>query len=263
MIQLNKYYLEDHAPVIPDGKTVEPTDDIQIWIKCAGRKDLYTTLADVLADSECLAALMANDNAVDYLVRSTTWTTMCANVNAMTQIGLNNYCANTLLADETWKNAICTSAYFESVLNVKAPKMTSATTPSGNVFCSSQRDGAYGRDAWHAFDGVGSSSMWQASTSIGTSCYIGYTFSVPAKCYCAKLLTMNNVATNGVFQGSNGTFINLCSAFSVSGNTTHLILFNQNIDSYSSYRLYISSQSGSVSYGGQVATLQFYGRKDV
>lgn len=56
------------------------------------------------------------------------------NSTAMSYIGLNNYCANKLLADATWRTAICNSTYFESVLNVKVPVMTSNTTPSGECF---------------------------------------------------------------------------------------------------------------------------------
>jgi hypothetical protein len=55
---------------VPDGKTVTPTDDVSIWLQCGQRSENYTTLAQVLADSSCLSALMADNNAVDYLVRS-------------------------------------------------------------------------------------------------------------------------------------------------------------------------------------------------
>ena len=55
---------------VPEGSTVTPTDDISIWLACGQRSETYTTLAEVLADSTCLSALMADSNAVDYLVRS-------------------------------------------------------------------------------------------------------------------------------------------------------------------------------------------------
>ena len=42
--------LELHS--VPEGSTVLPTDDIQIWLACAGITDKsYTTLNEVLADS--------------------------------------------------------------------------------------------------------------------------------------------------------------------------------------------------------------------
>lgn len=60
--------------VIPDGKTVLPTDDIETWLLCADIKDVsYTTLAEVLADEDVLRRLLTDDNAIDYLKRSTEW----------------------------------------------------------------------------------------------------------------------------------------------------------------------------------------------
>lgn len=82
----------------PDGRTVTPTDNIQKWLQCAGISGKsYTTLAEVLADSTTLLALLSDDNANDYLVRSKSWTT-----------------ANGLV-----------------------PTMTSNTTPSGSVIATS------------------------------------------------------------------------------------------------------------------------------
>ena len=63
-----------HLFVIPDGKTVTPTDSIETWLLCANIKEkTYTTLEEVLDDPETLIKLMASDNAVDYMVRSKTW----------------------------------------------------------------------------------------------------------------------------------------------------------------------------------------------
>ena len=57
------------APVVPEGSTVTPTDDIQTWLACASITDkTYTTLNEVLADSTTLLALMSNNNAADYLL---------------------------------------------------------------------------------------------------------------------------------------------------------------------------------------------------
>ena len=60
--------------VIPDGKTVLPVNDIETWLLCADIKDVsYTTLAEVLADEDVLRRLLTDDNAIDYLKRSTGW----------------------------------------------------------------------------------------------------------------------------------------------------------------------------------------------
>ena len=286
MKQLNWYQIFGKSN-IPNGRTVLPTDDIQILLHCANIWDkTYTTLSELLADTDTLLAVISSNNAIDYLVRSTTWAlsasvptmtsnttpsgvcsadysesstypwkafdksntgsgdywshygnnnfpawiqykfaeptlidhvmiyplfdvhlraksfvvkgsadgsnwtemysgvfpddvsyasenhfvlsntsdtfsyyrveftdwqasyagwirisevnfyceSVCTNATAMTYIGQNNYASNTLLADATWCNAICNSEYFESVLNVKVPKMTSDTTPEGECF---------------------------------------------------------------------------------------------------------------------------------
>lgn len=60
--------------VTPDGKTVLPVNDIETWLLCADIKDVsYTTLAEVLADEDVLRRLLTDDNAIDYLKRSTGW----------------------------------------------------------------------------------------------------------------------------------------------------------------------------------------------
>ena len=158
----------------PDGSTVTPTDDIQTWLECARIRDKsYTTLNEVLADSTTLLALISDDNASDYLVRSTTWASgITADSTAMTDIGANDYCAETLLADSTWCAAICNSTYFESVLDVKVPTMTSNTTPSGECFGS----GSFNSSYYNAFDGVITMAAGWASQDNSNDKYVGYEF---------------------------------------------------------------------------------------
>ena len=169
--------LELHST--PEGSTVLPTDDIQTWLACAGITDKsYTTLNEVLADSTTLLALMSDDNAVDYLVRSTTWASgITADSTAMTDIGANNYCADTLLSDSTWAEAICNSTYFESVLNTKVPTMTSNTTPSGECFGS----GTYNSSYFNAFDGVITMVAGWASQNDANDKYVGYEFTTSVR----------------------------------------------------------------------------------
>ena len=169
------------SSTVPDGKTVTPTDVIATWLACGSRTEEYTTIGAVLADSTCLNALMASDNAVDYLVRSTTFASdITSDSGAMTAIGLNNYCANTLLGDSTWCEAICNSTYFESVLNVKVPTMTSNTTPSGVVSASSYI-GANGGYPWKAFSGS-NDNFWMAGSASYPQ-WLAYTFANAVKIY--------------------------------------------------------------------------------
>ena len=164
------------GPVVPEGSTVTPTDDIQKWLACAGITDkTYTTLNEVLADSTTLLALLSSNNASDYLVRSTTWaSSLTADSTAMTDIGANDYCAETLLADSTWCNAICNSTYFESVLTTKVPTMTSNTTPSGVASASYEvHEGGTYYDAWKAFDND-NSDCWSSNSK--TDQWLAYEF---------------------------------------------------------------------------------------
>ena len=69
-----KKYSVDMGSNVPEGSTVTPTDDIQIWLACAEITDKnYTTLAEVLADTDTYQLLLSNSNACDYMARSTTW----------------------------------------------------------------------------------------------------------------------------------------------------------------------------------------------
>lgn len=151
---------------------------VQTWLRTAGITNKnYTTLSEVLADTSTLSTLINNHSACDYLVTCTGWaTTICADSNAMTYIGQNNYCANKLLADATWCKAIVASAYAESVMNIKVPVMTSATTPEGVVF--SNPAGGTGYEAYRAFDNR-DITKWEITHN--SSCYIGYRFTKDVK----------------------------------------------------------------------------------
>lgn len=138
----------------PEGSTVTPVNDIRIWLKCAEINKSYTTMAQVLGDTATLSALISDNNASDYMARSTAWAnSVAADQTAMTYIGNNDYCANKLLADSTWLTAICNSTYFERVLNVKVPTMTSNTTPYGEVIADSVLSTEY--DKYLAFNNFG------------------------------------------------------------------------------------------------------------
>ena len=411
MKQLNWYQIFGNTHKIPDGRTVEPTDDIQIWLHCADIWDkTYTKLAEVLADTDTLSALMASENAVDYMVRSTAWAvpitvpamtsdttpsgvasasacTSCSAYNAfdgaldsvwqvnnggqggyvqymfdspvnivacklitssdsgnsprvkdytikgsndgiewssplaegtiarstateiteditldnaeeylfyrvtvttyttawtvirelqfysasvttsadaMTYIGQNNYCANTLLADATWCNAICNSEYFESVLNVKVPVMTSNTTPSGVASGTSKDTSGGGAtyDYYKAFDG-NNSTAWAFLLAQGTNPQrLVYDFGSAQRIHKATVYqgTTNTTyfRTSYKYQGSNDgiTWVDLATETSgVANQEVETIL-----DSSQEYQYYAWYSSNG---GGYLNTLQFYGRKDV
>ena len=399
------------GPVVPDGKTVLPTDDIETWLECAGITDkAYTTLNEVLADSTTLLALMSNNNASDYLVRSKSWTTanglvptmtsdttpsgtafansergyaylafdgndstyaanqanvfpyylgytfptatvvrkvyilpyyesgapfikdfkiqgsndgftsdvndlysgsfvasdtsktvtltnttaytsyrlnvanvfnssgyatiktvqfyatsenqgLCDNSTAMTDIGANNYCANTLLDDATWRDAICNSTYFESVLNVKVPTMTSNTTPSGECFALETNSEAY-----KAFNGIEDLTNPNTYYSPSSNLHIiGYKFTSQVKVYKIGLFARSWSGGNYKFQASNdnSNWIDITEDYDNSeimySEWPHISKIATTIGQYQYYRLYITTSS---SYIG-IASMQFYGRQDI
>jgi len=417
-VDVTDEFLVELSEVV-DGKTALPTDDIQIWLKCAGINDKsYTTLAEVLADTDTLLALINSNNAVDYMVRSKTWVgvplvpvmtsnntpsgvctvwqyfqgdaylvfdgddttcsrcaqltsgsgfgyqfataqrvakvkgtamlnaatgavrtekiqysddgvtwndsdtftinesngtpvtqseyafpfsqtvsevnaheywriyltnasavtrngfwtiqfyseNLCDNLTAMQYIGQNNYCANTLLSDTTWLEAICNSEYFESVLNVKTPKMTSNTTPSGECF-------GYGAVSenpyYYAFDGNDSTSFRTNAEVLDAN--VGYEFTEQTRiCMCKALIGTNTTAESHYtfkVQGSTDRFsfdvTDLSEAFNITlanqGTASVTKIFNT---IKSSFRLFSTAQL-ETNRRMVIFTLQFYGREDV
>ena len=183
---------------IPKGATVTPTDDIQTWLKCAELNKSYTTISQVLADTNTLSALISDNNASDYLARSTTWASdICNNESAMTYIGLNDYCTNKLLADSTWCTAILSSAYFNKILKALIPTMTSNTGSDGSeASASSIFGGGYAAYLpYKAFDNNDSTS-WLSDNKVNDA-YITYKFNKDVTIYFIDLINNLNDAYNG------------------------------------------------------------------
>lgn len=245
---------------VPDGSTATPTDDIQIWLNCANIWDkTYTSLSEVLADSSTLQTLIASNNAADYMARSSTWVNgVVADSSAMTYIGLNDYCANKLLADSTWLNAICNSTYFESVLNIKVPTMTSDTTPSG--VCSGSS--LYGSNYHYYYPFSALSSGWCPAIAEQNS-WLKYKFTTNVSIYLIKL-TIGGIpqsARNYKAQyNDNGNWVDLTNVISLTTGSRDLIANVSNISD--EFRLLCTNKM-VIDGGGDYAImtgLQFYGR---
>lgn len=251
-----KEYSVDLRQQIPEGSTVVPTDVVQTWLNCAGIFDKnYTTVAQVLADSTTLSALISSNNAADYMARSTTWASdITADSTAMSYIGLNNYCSNALLNVNDWCTAICNSTYFESVLNAKVPTMTSNTTPSGVCSASGEGDEQL---AYMAFDGA--SDFW-STKSTTAPVWVQYEFAQNTHVYLAEVQFMYYASSSTVqIQKSDSTAIS--NSVTISGTTKTKIPVNGG--DWKAYRMYVSAQSHSSTYTGVCQMLQFYGREDV
>jgi hypothetical protein len=210
----------------PDGKTVTPTDDIQIWLACADITDkTYTTLSEVLADRETLYRLMANDNAVDYLVRSTTWAA--------------------------------------SNGEGKIPTMTGPTTPSGEASGSSY---ATDKEPWKAFDGDDSTWWQTSSSDPGTLTYTFSSavtlrrFSYKAAVYQSSSLRIKDfkilASNDGFVSDSHELYSGTHDKTAFSDPTYGEGILN-NDSPYTSYRMQIINTDASNVNPG-VVTLQYY-----
>lgn len=252
---------------IPNGSTFTPTDNIQTWLHCANIWDkAYTTISDVLADGATVTALIASNNAVDYMARSNTWaSSVTYDSSAMTKIGLNNYCADTLLSNSNWLNAICGSTYFESVLNVKVPTMTSNTTPSGQASANTTYGSGY--EAYRAFDNNTSNTYYPTVADTAATAYLRYQFTqaVNVKKVVAMTHDMTAHVTYKIQYSDNGTSwqdasknmqttLNTYVTALTTSNTAHKYWQAKTV----SGTPYISGKGG---FCFQI--LQFYGRVDV
>lgn len=157
---------------LPNGNTALPVNDIQIWLKCAGitDKEYLQTLEDVLNEPETYELLLSDSNACDYMARSTDWAG---------RIGL-------------------------------VPPMTSATTPSGEVFGTTPTEG----NIYYVFDGSTEESHYWLPTVSSSHGYgvinIGYEFDTPTVVNRISIRNLTNYRSNLVwttktfyFKGSN------------------------------------------------------------
>lgn len=259
-----KEYSVDLRQQIPEGSTAVPTDVVQTWLNCAGIFDKnYTTVSQVLADSTTLSALISSNNAADYMARSTTWASdITADSTAMSYIGLNNYCSNALLLVSDWVTAICNSSYMESVLNVKVPTMTSATTPSGEVVESGHYSTNVG---WYVFDN-NENDFWSGAEYVENS-WVGYHFTSNVKIYVCILSKYRRPTSIRVDSSNDGISWNAISESTATGVTsdtvvsTPITIICTPSTAQDYVRLYCVSTFNH--YEPNIYTVQFYGREDV
>lgn len=258
---------------IPNGATVTPTDDVQTWLHCANvwDKTNLTTIDDVITDTTTLNTLIANENANDYLVRSTTFATdICSNESAMTYIGLNDYCANKLLSDSTWLEAIYNSAYSKKVLNALVLPMTSNTQPSGYEASSSSNYSTQNLP-YMAFDGItGSNSEW--ASGFENNSYIQIKIKDAKVIKLIKIdmdyRTSNDGYMTGIFDllasntgDFNGEEVNLTPSHLTLEKKNSKYSINEMINNNTAYQYYRikTIQSNCTNYT-DLNNVQFYGR---
>lgn len=177
----------------------------------------------------------------------------CDSEDAMRYIGLNNYAANTLLDDSNWHDPICDSAYFERVLNVKVPKMTSATTPSGKVIFNGT---TYEGQPYYSFNS--DLAVWKP---YGTSCSykLGYVYPEAIKIH-KVVAPVESVGKLREVEASNDE-TNWTEIANYNGQVGGGTLNIFGASQYSGFRVFTENTS-STGYLG-FYKWQFYGRKDV
>lgn len=217
---------------------------------------------------------MTDNNAADYLVRSIAWaSTIASDESAMTYIGLDNYCARTLVRNETWSLEIVKSSYVDNVMNVQTPTMSGNSSPAGVGTCSAseQREANYG--AWKGFDKrTGYDRGWQGTlnSSFGVARWLCFTFPSPVKIYGYSAWSMIEAGsarsypiTHKIQAYDGENWIDIGSGNGFDGKWSGAIS-NPTDAAYSAYRLWSNNWFMSTT-GNQagLGELQFYGRKDI
>ena len=214
-------------------------------IYCTGMPSTYTTYGIyVLTLQFCLADIPSFSDA-------------------MMRLGKYDYACDALLSDSTWASTIVNSTYFESVLNVSVPKMTSNTTPEGTVSASSVYSSADGYAAYHAFDKNKTTSWYSANWN---EQWVEYEF---PKAMCIKayaFFSSPNYYSNGwniSLKASNdhATWDTLDTQTNLTNSDTLILDVSSNENSYKYYRLYVDIVNpGQYNVSSLAAIVQFYGR---
>lgn len=246
------------------GATVTPTDDVQTWLNCANIWDKsYTTISEVVADTTTLNTLIANENASDYLVRSTTWASdVCNNESAMTYIGLNDYCANKLLTDSTWYEAIYNSPYFEKVIYALVPTMTSNTGSECTLSPSSEWNNNY---AWYGFDN-NENTAWTNNAQNSGYVVVAFNSAKKVKCISIHSGLFGNAQKARTIKVIASDDSSLTSPITILETTTipnanNTFKFKTNTDKfYKYYQIEITNTNGGTAFPGFISC-QFYGRE--
>lgn len=228
---------------------------VQSWLLSANITNKnYTTVSQVLADTDTLTALISSHNAMDYLVTCTSWANdICSNQTAMTLIGNDNYASNKLIENEIWLTAILNSSYYNNILNIEVPTMTSNTTPSG--IASATHVGAY--EPFKAFD-KNTSTYWSAGSTTVATIYYEFEENVKICAVSYKGYALNNTASDIDIVDGNDT-VKYSKTLSNTADTQKFGLtqnFNSNKVGLKIKTMYNNTSSSAVE-------VNFYGRVDV
>lgn len=179
---------------------------------------------------------------------------------AMQIVGMFDYCANALIDNEVWCEALARSEYYESVFDISVPKMTSNTAPSGTVSSSTANNS---HPAWHAFD-KNDSTQASLSTPSYTS-WIQYDFGYKKNIKAFSYLITGKPKSIGLeikYSDNNSTFYSAGTYRyeDVDINNHKAFKLNDEYGEHRYWRLIRTLDDHSVNWYGIANTIQFYGR---
>ena len=256
-------YITPQLIALPDGSTATPVNSIAMWLKCAMIRDKsYTTLSQVLGDTETFIALCADSNACDYMARSTNWASgVAADSTAMLIVGKYNYCANKLISNATWAEELASSTYWQYVFDVSVPTMTSNTTPSGVASASTEASAPYA--AWKAFDSSEvQNNYWQTTPNAGVGSWIQYEFTEPVEISKIMILPYGNTyspKSTKIQAYVDGSWEDIATGTLVDSFTKQYLYVNT-LKSSTKVRAYFETAYGTTI---AICQIQFYGRTPV
>ena len=239
-------------------------NDVRNWLKIGNVNKDYTSITQVLSDTDTLQALMNSDRACSYLKSSTEWINLVtSSENAMTYIGANDACADILFNDNDWADNLAGSQYWDKVLKPLVPTMTSNTLPRGVASASS----TYMYNPYNVFDGTAShATAWTANST--TNEWIQYEFINEFKVYKFKIISNCGGGANAQgmknykIQASNDGFVNDSHDLfaGLNNNTGVYNTIIENLNNPSTYKYYRCFVSDTWGIHVSINALQFYGR---
>lgn len=222
---------------IPDGATAMPINDVRKWQKCAGLKTGYTSVSQILADTNTLKALINNANAMEYLIRS-------VDIQAA------------VLADE---NAI---GILDASMPFITPSMRGTNAPYGAI---TKADGYFNTGTFKAFNytDVGTDNSNGSAYNGRRGAWVQYTFDGDRPVWLYKSqIRPTYVNSAGVVirvQGvlKDGTVVDLSDdlpvgSISASNNTPTQIVHKANSHKCAAVRFYVVSGSSIYFNGGKI-----------
>lgn len=181
-------------------------------------------------------------------------------------IGNNDYCASKLISNSTWLTAICNSSYYAKVLTTVVPKMTSLTTPSGQVgytSCDSRSTAP-----WKVFNTDYTSQdypeSWMSTSYSAQRMYYKFTKAVPIYKATVKPYRVGGNGTISIAtykyqysdNGSSWTDATSLFTYGASGGYETKTLGNNGSHLY--WAIYIATSNQGAWPGAN--KMQFYGR---